>query len=427
MENLKVCIIGAGSSGITTAKALHEANIPFDCFEIGSKIGGNWLYNNDNGVSSSYWSLHINTSKRLMEFSDFPMPDSYPEYASHEMIYDYFESYVDHFGFREHIKFNTKVENVEKLDDGTYMVYADKFPPAKYRAVIVANGHHWKPKWANFDGEFTGEVIHSHHYKTMQGFEDQRTLIIGIGNSAVDIACELSNVSKDVVISTRSGAYIMPKYMFGRPSDQLTKPPLTYLPLGIQRFILKIALWLNVGNQESYGVPKPKRPLLKEHPTLSQELLNKVGHGKVKIKPNISRFEGKVVHFTDGTQEEFDRIIYCTGYSIAFPFFEENFFPIENNEVPLYEFVVSPEHSNLFFVGLIQPIGSVMPLAELQAVWIANILNGKVDLPSQDNMNKAIAKSRERMRRRFGDSSRHTLEVDFFPYINKLRKLSGGR
>lgn len=423
MEQQKVCIIGAGSSGITTAKALHEANIPFDCFEIGSKIGGNWLYNNDNGVSSSYWSLHINTSKRLMEFSDFPMPNHYPDYPNHTMIYDYFENYVDHFGFRDKIQFKTRVEKVEKLGENRYLVHTDQNPPTEYSAVIVANGHHWSPKWAEFEGEFTGEVIHSHDYKTMKGFENQRTLIIGIGNSAVDIACELSNVTRDVVISTRSGAYIMPKYLFGRPTDELSKPPMAYFPLPIQRAILKTALWLNVGNQENYGVPKPKRTILKEHPTLSQELLNKVGHGKVSIKPNIKNMEGKTVHFSDGSSHEFDKIIYCTGYKVSFPFFDSELFSVENNEIPLYEFVVSPEHPGLFFVGLIQPIGAVMPLAELQAVWIAQLLKGQTQLPTVDKMKEQIQKSRNQMKKRYGNSSRHTLEVDFYPYKNKLKKL----
>ena len=87
---MKVCIIGAGSSGIVTGKTLSQSGIDFDCYEKGSFIGGVWKYNNDNDLSSAYKSLHINTSKQMMSFSDFPMPNNYPDYPHHSLIFDYF-------------------------------------------------------------------------------------------------------------------------------------------------------------------------------------------------------------------------------------------------------------------------------------------------------------------------------------------------
>lgn len=425
MEKTNVCIIGAGSSGMVAAKALYEAKIPFDCFEKGSAIGGNWLYNNDNGMSSAYQSLHINTSKQLMAFSDFPMPDSYPDYPNHELVYQYFENYIDKFGFRDKISFNTSVEKVEKLADNKYLVTTNKFPAKEYTHVIVTNGHHWSPKWATFEGDFSGTVSHSHHYKTYNGFEGKRVLIVGIGNSAVDIACELTTVASSVTVSTRSGAYIMPKYLFGRPTDHLSKPPLAYAPIFLQRLVLNLVLKLNIGNQANYGVPVPKRKILKEHPTISQEFLNKTGHGKIKIKPNIHKLNGSEVVFTDGTSQEFDHIIYSTGYEIKFPFFPKIFFTVQHNELSLYEYVVDPNHSGLFFIGFIQPLGAVMPLAELQAAWVANMINGLAPLPSKNKMDNWITTNRKKMAQRYGDSARHTLEVDFYPYKRQLKKLAG--
>lgn len=423
MKGAKVCVIGAGASGITTSKALYQAGIDFDCFEKGSKIGGNWLYNNDNGVSAAYQSLHINTSKQLMAYSDFPMPDDYPDYPHHSLIYQYFEKYVDHFGFREKIQFNTSVIKVEKLGDRKYLVHTDRLEPKEYTDVIVANGHHWSPKWAEFEGEFTGEESHTHAYKTYHGFEGKKVLIIGIGNSAVDIACELTNVTPHVTISTRSGAYIIPKYLFGQPTDHISKPPISYAPLFIQRWALKTALFFSIGNQKNYGVPVPNRPILKEHPTISQELLNKVGHGKIKIKPNVQRLAQKEVYFEDGSSAEFDHIIYATGYDIKFPFLDASLFEVKNNEMPLYEYVVSPEHEGLYFIGFIQPLGAVMPLSELQAKWVTQLIQGKSHLPRKEQMYQWIKKNREKMIERYGSSSRHTIQVDFFPYKRKLRQL----
>ncbi len=106
-----VCVIGAGSSGITACKALVDRGIPFDCFEKSDRVGGNWVFANRNGMSSAYRSLHINTSRRRMEYADYPMPASYPDFAHHTQIAAYFDAYVDHFGLRELITFETGVEH----------------------------------------------------------------------------------------------------------------------------------------------------------------------------------------------------------------------------------------------------------------------------------------------------------------------------
>src|SRR3981081_1980637 len=106
MSNLpSVCVIGAGSSGIAGAKALHERGIPFDCFEKSDRVGGNWGFGNKNGVSSAYRSLHINASRERREYSDYPMPSDYPDFPHHTHIATYFNAYVDHFGFRDKIIF----------------------------------------------------------------------------------------------------------------------------------------------------------------------------------------------------------------------------------------------------------------------------------------------------------------------------------
>ena len=413
---MKVCIIGAGSSGIATAKVFSEHGIDFDCYEKGSQIGGVWNYNNDNGLSSAYKSLHINTSKQMMGFSDFPMPDDYPDYPHHSLIYNYFNRYVDYFNIRKHIQFKTIVEKVEKIDSANYLVSLSNKKQIIYNAVIVCNGHHWHPKYPSFEGSFGGKILHAHYYKTPNAFEQKKILIVGIGNSAVDIASELSMVAEKVVVSTRSSAYIIPKYLFGIPTDHISKPPLAFLPLEIQRLSLKTALFLNIGNQEKYGVPLPKRPLLTEHPTISQDFLSKVGHGKIKIKGNIKRLHEKEILFEDGTSEEFDTLIYATGYQIVFPFFDKNFISIEDNQVNFYHKVVPTEHENLYFIGLIQPLGAIMPLAELQAKWVAKLINQEVTLPSKKEMERIIKKDKINMEKRYFKSNRHTVQVDFYPY-----------
>ncbi|MCS6794375.1 MAG: NAD(P)-binding domain-containing protein [Raineya sp.] len=422
----RVCIIGAGSSGIVACKVLQENNIPFDCYEKGSGIGGNWRYMNDNGMSSAYRSLHINTSKKVMAYSDFPMPEHYPDYPSHFQILEYFENYVDHFGFRDKIRFKTGVEHVEKLPNGLYEVTLDNGEKKTYTAVMVASGHHWKPRYPNFEGTFNGLVLHSHDYKTPDIFQGHKNVVVvGFGNSAVDIACEAARTSTGkVIISTRSGAYVLPKYILGKPFDTLNKYSVDWIPMWAKRKLLSFFLWIARGRQESYGIPKPKRPLLSEHPTISQDLFSLAGHGKIHIKPNIQKLAEDTIMFEDGSQEKVDVLIYATGYKIAFPFFDKNFLNVEEtNDISLYKHVIHPDHKNLFFIGLVQPLGAIMPLAEVQSEWVARILKGKSKLPSKEAMLKDIERYKDKLRKRYKASPRHTIQVDFYPYKNMIKRL----
>ena len=118
----RVCIIGAGSSGIAACQVLHARGIPFDCFEAGSDVGGNWRYNNDSGMSSAYRSLHAKSSRRCMQYAAFPMPDDYPDYLGHELIAKYLDDLVDHFGFRARIQFRTEVTKAEPAAGGGWDV-----------------------------------------------------------------------------------------------------------------------------------------------------------------------------------------------------------------------------------------------------------------------------------------------------------------
>lgn len=419
-----VCIIGAGSSGIAAAKTFHQAGISFNCFEKGSGVGGNWRYGNDNGMSSAYRSLHINTNRNVMAYSDYPMPAHYPMFPHHSQIIQYFDNYVDHFGFRDKIQFKTAVEDVCQTDSGAYQVTTDKGLIRTYKHLIVANGHHWNPRYPEpaFPGMFTGETLHSHYYRRPEQIRNKKLLIIGIGNSAVDIACEAARQYDDIVtISTRSGAYIMPNWLVGMPFDSLVNPIISRMPLFVQRGLLGLSLRLAWGRQEDYGVPTPKRPLLTEHPTISQDLLYLSGRELIKFKPNVSRFDDREVIFEDGTRDHFDMIIYATGYKVSFPFFKNNFFNVEQtNDLQLYQRVIHPDFSGLYFLGLIQPLGAIMPLAEKQSIWLAKLIRGECRLPDKSQMLRSIQTNTAQNNRRYKQSFRHTMEVDFYPYRQSI-------
>jgi cation diffusion facilitator CzcD-associated flavoprotein CzcO len=426
----KVCIIGAGSSGIAAAQVLDARGIPFDCFEKGSQIGGNWRYENDNGMSSAYRSLHINTSRRVMAFKSLPMPENYPDYPDHFQMAAYFDEFADHFGLREKIGFRTEVIKVEPAE-GEWAVTTKTASGAegteRYRAVLVANGHHWDPRWPEpaFPGSdgFDGEQLHAHHYREPDVLRGKRVLVLGLGNSATDIAVESSRIADRTFLAVRRGAYVLPKYLNGKPIDEAVHPLASYLPLSVQRFFAMKGLEIAAGDMETYGLPKPDHKLFEAHPTVSSELLPRLGHGDITVKPNIERFAGgRTVRFVDGSEEEIDLVVYCTGYKITFPFFDPKVLSAPDNRLPLYRRVVSVERPGLYFIGFIQPLGPIMPLAEAQCEWVADLLGGRAALPPAGEMKREIANEERKQAKRFVASKRHTVEVDFHPYLREIRR-----
>jgi dimethylaniline monooxygenase (N-oxide forming) len=422
----KVCIIGAGSSGIAACQVLHARGIAFDCFEKGSGIGGNWRYDNDNGMSSAYRSLFINTSREMMEYASFPMPGDYPDYPHHTQIARYFDDYVDHFGFRDLIRFRTEVVGVEPVEGG-WRVSLDDGSSRDYAAVLVANGHHWDPKDPEppFPGQetFTGETLHSHWYREPdERFVDTNVLVLGIGNSATDIAVETSRHSRMTYLAMRRGAHVLPKYIAGTPTDQLGPAWMGRLPFAVTRWLFMRELKHVQGPMENYGLPTPDHKLGQAHPTISADLLPRIGHGRIAVKPNIERIDGPTVRFVDGTSADIDTIVWCTGYRITFPFLERALLGAEDNRVPLYRRVVDPEHPGLYFIGLVQPLGAIMPIAERQSEWVADLLEGRAALPDRERMRREIAREERAMRKRYIASTRHTIQVDFHPYMRTIQR-----
>jgi len=426
----RACVIGAGSSGITAMRSLKEKGVDFVCFEKGSYIGGNWKYDNDNDQSAAYKSLHINTSRQMMEYASFPMPEDFPDYPDHFRIAQYFEDFVDHFGLRESIRFQTEVESVVPAEGGGWDVnWSDrdgKSGTEHFSDVIVCNGHHWDKRWPEpaFPGSdtFEGVQMHAHDYRTPDIFDGKRVLVLGIGNSAVDIAVESSRHGEATFLSMRRGAWIMPKYFGSKPTDRATTGPMSRLPLKVQSLGLWLTLKMAVGDPTDYGLPKPDHMPLHAHPTVSQDLLGRLGHGDIKVKKNIQRLDGDSVVFEDGSREKVDIIVYCTGYKITFPFLAPEIFEARDNTVDLFQRVVPVDQPGLFFIGLIQPLGAIMPLAEVQCDWVSELISGESALPDRLEMSREIALDQAKMGRRFINSKRHTVEVDFDPYMRALAK-----
>ena len=422
----RTAIIGAGSSGITALKTFAERGFDVTCFEASDRIGGNWVYENINGMSACYRDLHINTSRLRMAYSDYPMPEDYPDYPNHAQIAAYFDDYVDHFGVRDRIRFETPVKHAERLADGTWELTLGDGSTDRFDALLVANGHHWDPRWPEpaFPGSdsFKGEQMHAHAYLRPDSLDGKDVVVLGMGNSAMDISVEASYVAENVYLSARRGAYIVPKYIFGKPTDQLGGWVNPRIPFKIRQKAVAKLINTYVGKVTDFGLPKPDHEFGDAHPTISSRILDRITHGAIKVKPNIRRLEGNEVEFEDGTRVHADVVIYCTGYKITFPFFDEDFISAPDNQIELLRRVFNPDIPNLFFIGLLQPLGAVMPLSEAQGRWVSDYLNGRYKLPSASEMRSFIKEDMAKMQKRYVASKRHTIQVDFDDYLYELDK-----
>ncbi|WP_244930382.1 NAD(P)-binding domain-containing protein [Nocardioides sp. W7] len=425
MPGPTTAVIGAGISGLTAAKMLGDYGVPYTCFEASDRVGGNWAFGNPNGHSSAYRSLHIDTSKHQLSFRDFPMPDDYPDFPHHTLIKDYLDAYADTFGLRDRIEFENGVERAERLPDGGWEITDQAGDVRRFDLLVVANGHHWDPRTAEFPGEFTGASIHSHHYIdpwTPLNLMDQRILVVGLGNSAADITVELSQraLRNEVTLSTRSSAWIVPKLMYGKAADMnyRTSP---HVPLSWQR---KVAQWgqrFTASDPTLYGLPKPNHKFFEAHPTQSSELPVRLKSGDVTPKGDVARLDGETVHFEDGTSADFDVIIYATGYNISFPFFDEGFISAPENHIRLYKRMFKPGMEDLVFMGFAQATPTLFPFVESQARLLGAYAVGRYALPDLAEMEQVIDADMRLYTGHMLDRPRHTHQLDYFVYEHNLR------
>ncbi len=422
----KACIIGAGCSGFTTAKRLKDYGVPYDCFEMSDDIGGNWYYKNPNGLSACYESLHIDTSKWRLAFEDYAVPSNWPDFPSHAQLLQYFKDYVDHFGLRPTITFNTAVSRAERAADGLWDVTLSTGETRRYDVLIVCNGHHWDPRIPEYPGTFEGAAFHSHAYcDPFQPYDlrGKNVVVVGMGNSAMDIASELAQrpIAKNLWVSARRGVWVLPKYMNGKPADKSAMP--SWMPRKLGLSLARAAIKKTIGNMEDYGLPKPDHEPLSAHPSVSGEFLTRAGCGDIKFKPAIKAFEGHNIRFDDDSVEHVDAVIFATGYKISFPFLTDPAFKTDaDNRLPLFKRMVPAGVDNLFYMGLAQPLPTLVNFAEQQAKLLGAYLAGRYHLPSATERAETTAKDEAFYLGGYYNSPRHTIQVDFGHYCSDLTK-----
>ncbi|GIY63238.1 flavin-containing monooxygenase 5 [Caerostris extrusa] len=360
----RILVIGAGVSGLTAIKACKEENLDVVCYEKSGEFGGLWRYheNSDDRFPSIMKSTMSNTSKEMSAFSDFPPPSEFPTYLHHSTVLKYFEMYAENFDLLGSITYYQEVVEIIPSEDygttGKWLVKVrntrtDESREEIFDGLMVCNGHHgyhYTPTYPNL-ALYSGKNLHSSRYKSNLGMEGRRVLIIGAGNSGVDIAAELANEKiqqcfQKVYLSSRRGVWIYPRlFDKSKPMDvslhrryNVTVLPSSYMEKKLEKSLNKKM------DHKKFGI-KPYHPVTSQTPTVSDEIQYKLLTGAVTAKKDVKEFSQNGVLF-DGEEEitPIDVVIFATGFYIKFPFLTDDILRVgKNNKVLLYKNMFPPQ------------------------------------------------------------------------------------
>ncbi len=413
-------MIGAGAAGLCSAKYLLTQGVEVVVFEIGSAIGGLWVYQNDNGLGPAYRSLHLNSEARVTAYQDFPFPDGSPLFPDHVQVRQYLEAYAQRFDLVRHIRFRSRVMDV-CAQGACWRLRLDGAPDEDFDAVVVASGHQGVPTHPAWKDDFDGEYLHSHSYRVPEPFRDKRVLVVGMGNSAVDIASDICVVTRATTISARSPVLVMPRVLFGVPTARvLGKLEKGWMPWPLRRSIRELLTLIVHGRMEQWGFVTPKT---RTHPTSHPSLMSHFVWDRIKARPGIASVRGNVVQFVDGSSDRFDAVIAGTGYAVELPFLAPALRPLDGHRLELFLRVVHPRQRGLYFAGMFNVAGGGnIRMMDDQAQWITALVCGNEKLPAEPHMRRVMEQEQAFLRRHYPGSARYALELDPAFYRKQLQQ-----
>ena len=421
----RVAIIGAGACGICAAKYLLEVGFDVTVYEIGTQIGGMWVYQNDSGRSSAYRTLHINTSRGVTRFSDLDFDAATQDFPDHVDMHRYLVAYAQRFGVAPRIQFKSRVTHVRPAFDPArdaprWEVELESGALASFDAVIVASGHLTKPLEIEEYRKFTGQYLHAHHYREPEPFVGKRICVVGIGNSACDIASDVCVTSPRCVLVARSGVLILPKLLFGRAFTDITaRIQRPWIPRALRRRLTRFLTWLAHGDITRLGF---QRPTALTHVTSNATVVTDIAYRRIEVKQGITAVEGNTIRFVDGGAEPFDVLIAATGYTIDLDFVPEKILRVADNRLDLYMRIVPPDWRGLYFMGFFNTDTALNMVFEHQARWVRELLLENARLPSAAAMREAIAARAAWYASQYKQSIRHSVEEEHIRYLTDLKK-----
>ena len=421
----RYCIIGAGASGLAVAKTFAERGITFDCFEALADIGGIW---NSDSPHVVYGSTYLNSSKRLSRYPDFHFPDEWSHYVSRKQAQDYLRAYAREFGLYKRITFSKRVASAVRTEQGWQVTLEGEAAPRLYTGLVVANGHHWEQFTPAYPGKFDGEVLHSHDVKSKEQLKGKRVLVVGAGNSAVDILSDAALDGARAVHSMRRSYYFFPKMVLGKPADTFIDMTSKWpVPRSVMRLFYRLGLIILVGRHKRYGLPAPDHNLFEAHPTACTTYLDHIVHGRIVTKPAIEKLDAKRFRFVDGSEEEVDLLVWATGFRPSFPFLDQSYILNPDGGSKLFIHTFHRQFDDLFVVGLFEPAeGGVWQLADFQARLIACFIKALTDDPKRAAWFRALKSAATPdigHGIRWKDTPWHRFEIQHYRFRMYMRRL----
>jgi cation diffusion facilitator CzcD-associated flavoprotein CzcO len=413
-------IIGGGPSGIGLGKCLTQEGLPFEILESENDFGGNWAI--DSRAGRVYESTHLISSRLNTEFSDFPMPSSYPVYPSHRLFLNYLRDMAAHFGLYAHTRFGVTAKRAVP-DAGSWLVSGSDGVTRRYRGLFIANGMQREKELPEVLHQFRGEVLHSIDYRNARVFAGKHVLVMGGGNSGCDIAVDAVHTASSVLHSTRWAYHYMPKFVDGRPTQEW----LMDLP---SRFSDPQDLWRHVHevfrlagyDPTSYGLPKPDYEIDEAHPVMNSLVLYHIGHGDIDPRPDVISFRGKTARFSDGSEAEIDLVLAATGYRISFPFLDSSLMQWKGARPDLFLHMFHRSFDNLFFSGFVNAAAGFGNAANASGRLFASYIKAFEAQSESFTRFRALAATLDPDlgNDRYLRSRRHEFEVDLWKFVRTL-------
>ncbi|KXH43035.1 hypothetical protein CSIM01_01789 [Colletotrichum simmondsii] len=437
-QSKRVAVIGAGPSGLVAIKECLAAGLEVQCFERAPSLGGLWLYNPDPSAETSsgmYPGVMLNSCRLTTGYSDFPIdPARYPIYYSHKLHLRYLNEYAAHFALEKHIRYETTVVGCEPRKEGGWEVRVRKGSEKDgigeevltFDALICGTGIISKPFIPEYKGReaFKGEVLHSRSYRKPSAYEGKKVVLVGLGSSAIDVACEVGPLAKDLTIVNRRGAWVLPRFVLGKLTEAWdSRSSQIWLPASVQEWLFEKIL-----NHAQGKMPpelQPDHGLMAQNATIRSDFVEKLQTGIFSLRrTTIASFTETGVILENGDSLDADVVILATGYHIV----DQPYLPpgaLASKEAPaphvdLYKSIVPPTWKDLYVMGQTEQAGPVTPVSEAQARYIAAVIKGSVELPGEEEMMREIRTMRSWRKKHMIDSDRHALNVEFVKYMDGL-------
>ncbi|KAK1962577.1 FAD/NAD(P)-binding domain-containing protein [Colletotrichum sublineola] len=437
-QSKRVAIIGAGPSGLAAIKECLAAGLTVQCFERAHALGGQWLYEpapTADTHSSIYAGVILNSSRSTSGFSDFPIdPARYPIYYPHRLHLRYLNEYATHFDLEKHVRFNTSVVGCVPRTDGGWEVRVRKGNSGSdlgdevlmFDAVVSGTGLSGKPVIPEYEGRdrFKGVVLHSHYYRLPSAFEGKKVVVVGLGSSAVDIACEIAPLAEQLIVISRRGGWILPRFVLGKPAEAWdSRAGQTWLPASVQEYLFQVVLRHAAGKMPAEL--QPDHGITNQNVTIRSDFVEKLQTGVLALRRStIASFTETGVLLADGTAVDADAVILATGYRVADqPHLPSGVLASRDAPAPhvdLYKMVVPPRCKDLYVLGQTELAGPANAVAEAQARFVAAVVAGRVSLPGEEEMMREIRAFRRWQGAHFVDSERHALSVGYVRYVDGL-------